>query len=154
MMAGMKGCRNAVLVRHRGAILIVSGVAALAAGVSVYALDRPPGSVGFLPRGLVADSGSFGLLAGSLPTFLHTMAFALITAALLRQTRQARLAACAIWAAVNLAFEASQHAAFREFTGFGMHGAFDPLDLLAALLGAVAAYIFMEISVSERRVRT
>ena len=143
MMAGMKGSRIGATTRHRGAILAAGGFAALALGAAVYALDRPPGSVGFLPRAFVDDGGRFGLLAGSLPSFLHTMAFALITAALLKPTRRAGLAACAVWAAINLAFEFSQHAAFRELTGFGMYGTFDPLDLMAALLGAAAAYLLL-----------
>jgi hypothetical protein len=126
--------------------LFASGVAVLAAGVLVYSLERPAGSVPFLPAALSLHGGQVWLppaLSGPLPTFLHTLAFTLITAAFLAPTRRAGLAACAAWAAVNIAFEASQHTAFRDFTGFGMQGRFDPLDLLAALLGAAAAYPFI-----------
>ena len=140
----MKGWIDGSAVRRRAVNLLALGVAALALGVAVYALDRPPGSVAFLPRALVRDGGMFGPLAGALPTFLHTLAFASMTAAFLAPTRRARLAACAVWTAINLAFEVSQHPAFAETTGFGLYGSFDPYDLLAAPLGAAVAYILMQ----------
>ena len=58
----------------------------------------------------------------------------------LAPTPYARLAACGIWVAVNWLFEAAQHPAFNDLTGIGMRGAFDQLDLLAALLGAAMAF--------------
>jgi hypothetical protein len=142
----MKGWIDGSAVRRRVTILLALGGAALALGVAVYALDRPPGSVNFLPRAMVRDGGLFGPLAGALPTFLHTLAFASMTAAFLTPTRRALLTACAVWAAIDLAFEVSQHPAFAEATGFGMYGSFDPYDLLAAPLGAAAAYILVKRS--------
>ena len=44
-----------------------------------------------------------------------------------------------------LEIEISQHTAFRNVTGLGMRGTYDPLDLLAALLGAGAAYSIMRV---------
>lgn len=131
------------VAQRPAAHLFGSGLAALALGVAVYAFDRPAGSVHFLSAGLGHDSGFLGPFAGPLPTFLHAMAFSLMTAALLAPALRARLAACGIWVAVNWLFEAAQHPAFMEVTGIGMPGAFDPLDILAALLGAVAAYLLM-----------
>lgn len=140
-MADMERRTDGNLGRRRTAVLLASGIAALCAGVAVYALDRPPASVGFLPHGLAAGSGMFGALSGPLPTFVHSMAFALITAALLAPTRRAALLACAAWAAINIVFEVSQHPIFRDFAGFGLRGSYDPFDLLAAVLGAAAAYL-------------
>ncbi len=139
----MKGWINGSAERRRAVNLLALGIAALAFGVVVYVLDRPPGSVAFLPRALVRDGGLFGPLAGALPTFLHTLAFASMTAAFLAPTSRALLAACAVWAAINLAFEVSQHPAFAAAAGFGLYGSFDPYDMLAALLGAAAAYFLM-----------
>ncbi len=125
----------------RPAGLFVLGLGVLALGVLVYTLDRPTGSVAFLPAGMVYDSGILGPLAGPLPTFLHAMAFSLMTAAFLDPTWRARLAASGVWVAVNWLFEVAQHPAFMEITGIGIPGAFDPLDLLAALLGAATALL-------------
>lgn len=134
--------------------LFALGLGALVLGVLVYALDRPAGSVAFLPAGMAYDSGFLGPLAGPLPTFLHTVAFSLTTAALLAPTRCARLASCGVWVAVNWLFEAAQHPAFRDITGIGMPGAFDPLDLLAALLGAAVAFLFMQGAAAPERIPT
>ncbi len=133
--------------------LFVLGLGALAMGVLVYALDRPAGSVAFLPAGMAYDSGFLGPLAGPLPTFLHALAFSLMTAALLDPTRRARLAVCGAWAGINWLFEAAQHPAFMEITGIGMPGAFDPLDILAAMLGAAAAFLFMQGVVTPGGIR-
>lgn len=127
----------------RPARLFALGLGALALGVLVYALDRPAGSVAFLPVGMAYDSGFLGPLAGPLPTFLHALAFSLMTVAFLDPTQRVRLAACGAWAGINWLFEAAQHPAFKEITGVGMPGAFDPLDLLAAPLGAMAAFLFI-----------
>ncbi len=137
----IEGCPG----KRRTTILLASGAVALGLGVLVYALDRAPGTASFLPPAMTAGTGAFGPLAGSLPTFLHTMAFALITAALLAPTRRAGLAACAAWATVNIAFEVSQHTAFGDVTGFGMHGTYDSFDLLAAVLGAGTAYLLIRV---------
>lgn len=136
----MKSLNKRSAAQRQMAHQFILGLAVLALGAAVYALDRPAGSVVFLPRSFAVDGGLFGPLAGPLPTFLHTMAFSLMTAALLAPTLRPRLAACGIWVAVNWLFEAAQHPAFNDLTGIGMRGAFDQLDLLAALLGAAMAF--------------
>ena len=139
----------------RPAGLFALGFAALVLGVLLYALERPADSVAILPAGLVHDGAFLGPLAGPLPTFLHTLAFALMTAAFVAPTLRALLATCGVWMAVNIAFEISQHDVFREYTGIGLYGTFDPLDFLAALLGAVAAaFVFMGMFMSKQRART
>ena len=147
--------RSAIMVATaRPAGLFVLGLGALALGVAVYALDRPAGSVAFLPAGLAHDSGILGPFAGPLPTFLHAMAFSLMTATLLAPTLCARLAACGVWVAANWLFEAAQHPAFRDITGVGMPGAFDPLDMVAAPLGAAMAFLFMQGVAALERILT
>ena len=147
--------RSAIMVATaRPARLFVLGLGAAALGVAVYALDRPVGSVAFLPAGLVFDSGILGPFGGPLPTFIHAMAFSLMTAALLAPTLYARLAACGVWVAANWLFEAAQHPAFTEMTGIGMPGTFDPLDMVAAPLGAAMAFLFMQGVAALERIRT
>ncbi len=117
----------------------------LVAGGLVYALDRPAGSVAFLPPTVVHDSGLLGELAGSLPSFLHAMAFSLMTAALLAPTLRMRATACGAWLALNWVFEIAQASAFRQTVGIGMPGTFDPQDMLAALLGSTCAFLVMQL---------
>lgn len=147
MIAGMKDRDNGTATRYRGGALFMAGFAMLAAGALVYSLDRPADSLLFLPAILSLHDGQAYLtpaLGGPLPTFLHTMAFSLMTAALMAPTLRARLAACGVWVAVNWLFETAQHPALLEITGIGMPGAFDLLDMLAAPAGAAAALLLMQ----------
>lgn len=140
----MKDWDNGTAPRYCLVGLFASGVGVLAAGVLVYALDRPADSVPFLPAALSLHDGHAFLpapLAGLLPTFLHTMAFALMTAAVLGPGPRKAVLAGAAWAAVNMLFEFSQHPLFAKTLGAGMAGTFDGLDLLAAPMGAAAAVL-------------
>jgi hypothetical protein len=127
-----------------GHVPLVAGLLLLLTGVFVYALDRPGDSVAFLPSPLVYDSGLLGPFAGPLPSFLHAMAFSLMTASLLAPTRRMRVSACTAWLMVNWLVEAGQAPAVRQAAGFGMSGTFDPIDMLAALLGATSAFLVLE----------
>jgi hypothetical protein len=134
----------------------MAGLIALAAGAGVYLLARAPGS-SYLPGGLGLGAGS---LAGSAPSLLHAAAFTLLSAASLGFTRRQLVASAAGWTFVGLAFEALQHptvaqalwprpgalagAGFGDrvvalVAGYAHGGTFDPLDLLATLLGGVLA---------------
>ncbi len=130
------------------------GLFLLVAGGLVYALDRPAGSVMFLPPVLVHDSGLLGPLAGSLPSLLHAMAFSLMTAALLAPTLRMRAIACGVWLALGWMFEIAQAAAFRQTVGLGMAGTFDPQDMLAALLGSICAFLALQIPAPRGGFRT
>ena len=98
-------------------------------------------------------------LLGGLPTFVHTLAMALLTAIVVGSARVATLRAiCAAWCAVEVAFELMQHAAIcpallaalpvdaqasfwtEPFANFVRRGTFDSLDIAAALLAASVAY--------------
>ena len=139
----MKGWDNEIATRYRAAALFMGGIAVLAIGMLVYLLERPADSVLFLPAALSLFDGQTHLsplLGGPLPSFLHGMAFSLMTAALLGPGPRKAALACAFWAAINILFEFSQHAVIAKFLGGGMAGTFDPLDILAVLLGALAAF--------------
>ena len=139
----MKGWNNGTATRHRGADLFMASIAVLAMGALVYSLERPADSVLFLPAALSLHDGQTylpPLLGGPLPSFLHSLAFSLMTAAMLGPGPRNAALACAAWAAINTLFEFSQYPLFANLTGVGMAGIFDPLDLMAALLGALAAF--------------
>ena len=151
-----------------GATLAALG--ALVAGVLVYALDRLPESVYFLPAGWSLAEGGvrwFGSLGGQLPEFLHVYAFALLMAAVLASSGRLALLSCAVWWALDSLAELGQHATisphiaaavpawfagipFLENIGpYFTHGTFDPLDFIAIAVGAVAAYFTIVIYIRE-----
>lgn len=147
----------------RALALTAAALGALAVGVAFYAFLRPHAAA-FLPAGWhrpLAQGLPPWLLAMSagLPTFVHTLAMCLLTAALLGRQRSAALRAiCAAWCALEIVFEAAQQAAIRPallamlpadagasavfapFTNYLRSGSFDPLDIAAALLAGSAAY--------------
>jgi hypothetical protein len=141
-------------------------IAVLVLGALVYVIDRPVGSAVGLTW-LMGRSGSsvFGALGGSLPTFAHTFAFSLVSCLLLpaHADRAAGIGrCCALWAAVEIVFECLQHPALGlplathlkqlapsgslpdtlavYFANYFAHGRFDPLDVIAACLGAAASF--------------
>lgn len=140
--------------------------AALALGSIVYLFDRPIGHAALLPAGWVIGGGSWlGVLASVLPSFVHPFAFALLADALRAPGRGPAWGACAGWWAVNVAFEIGQHeglaprvagalhgafgdaglgaALARPLANYLLRGTFDPGDLAAATLGALAAAALM-----------
>lgn len=155
-----------IAVGRIGGVPTLAALGALAIGMLVYALDRLPESVYFLPAGWsLAEDGVrwFGSLGGQLPEFLHVYAFALLTAAVLASSRGLALLSCAVWWGLDTLFEIGQHPAvspaitaalpawfeavpFLENTGsYFTRGTFDPLDFIAIAVGAVAAYFTIVI---------
>lgn len=138
-------------------LLALVGVALLL-GAAVYAFDRPPGSAWFLPAAwsLAGPAHPFGVIAGQLPEILHVFAFSLLTAAVLPATRRAAWTSCGAWWLIDSLFELGQHPKLSPLLAtatsglkgipllgntpaYFANGAFDPLDLLAIALGALAA---------------
>lgn len=131
----------------------------LAIGVLVYVLDRG-GTVYFLHTwtATLTASGVFGPLGNHLPTFLHTLAFILITAAILRPWPRQLPAICATWFVIECLFELGQIASIsgqlaaavpawfdrlpvlETTASYFIRGTYDPLDILSIALGAVIAY--------------
>lgn len=139
-------------------MLLALAVVALLSGLLVYLVDRPAGHAMWIPAvGLPAAGRRLGTAGDWLPSFLHALAFSLLTAAVLRAGTRAAYAACAAWALVGLAFEAGQHsqlkaplaAALRgsgapgELTGpmasYLLRGTFDGADIAAVLAGSLCA---------------
>jgi hypothetical protein len=125
--------------------LCAGALLALAAGVGVYVLAR--GAHPLLP-GLEAWSGP-------LPTLLHTVAFALLSLAACAPWPRLAPAVCAGWVLLEGGFELLQLDAVARVPALQslalaapvirayLNGRFDPLDILAATVGAlVAAVVF------------
>ena len=153
MIADARQCKPEIGLLWLAAML-------LAAGVMVYALDRG-GAAYFLPTWLARETGPplFGLLGDHLPTFVHSLAFILITAAVLWPWPRLLPAICITWFAIECAFELGQlellgrHVAdsvpawlhgvpvLEAIPDYFALGTFDPLDILSIALGAVIAYL-------------
>jgi len=149
---------------------LFTGLGALGLGVLLYLLDRPAGRTYFIPQFLAealqpdGGTGLFGALGQQLPTFLHTFALCLLTAALLRVGWRGALGICGGWLLIDAAFEIGQHQRIAPvlarwtpdwFThipvldntaSYFLHGRFDPLDLLSIFLGAAAAFVLILVT--------
>ena len=157
--------------RARRVLLVLAGFAALGVGILVYAADRDIARSMLIPAGAAL---SVGPLAGAfgqwLPSFVHPFAFSLFAAAARHPSAPPAYGACATWWLVNVAFETGQHpvvsaslAAWlarapdsgrfsRALSDYFARGTFDPVDLVAATLGALAAAAVLHaLDVSARR---
>jgi hypothetical protein len=156
--AGSANAGPAASPKQGVALLVAPGCLALAVGLLVYLTDRDASRAVLIPSvGALAASNVFGMFGQWLPSFVHTFAFSLFTAAALPSRLAARYGACAAWCAVNVAFEAGQHpqvgarlaealqrgfgrtALTRPLANYFLRGTFDGNDIVAAVLGAVAA---------------
>lgn len=142
-------------------VVAVVALTALCVGTSVYLFDRDPAHVAFLAGWLQASlsprSEVFGALGGSLPAFLHTLAFTLLTALAFGATARAATAAALIWWGIETLFELGQHPVAGDLIAAALpawfaytpvldamgpyfaRSTFDFLDLVAVAAGAVSA---------------
>ncbi len=142
----------------RSTVLVAIGLAGFLLGVLVYWMDRETSRVELIPTvAWLAHRHVFGELGGPLPSFAHTFAFSLFTAAALPVRSAPPYGACLAWFAINVAFEIGQHRLVcvplaemlqgdlhgwplsRPIANYFAQGKFDPRDIVAALLGALAA---------------
>ena len=149
-------------MNHKTQLIVATiGAAALLAGALLYLWGRPPGHVYLLDMAFPRRETSIphGIVAGALPSFFHVYAFTLLTAALLASRPRSALLSGTIWFSVDALFEIAQHPALTRFlvprlpawfkgvpvlenvASYLKHGTFDPLDILALALGAVAAFL-------------
>ena len=147
------------------------GFSALSVGVLIYAFDRQPEFIYFLPGWLSLNSqpgGLFGSIGYYLPTFLHVYAFILLTAVVAIPSITKLIPVCLAWFTLDTLFEVAQIDAIAKwialhtpgwFTGipflentsnYFLFGTFDVVDLLSIAAGTIAAYI--TVSVLTRRV--
>ena len=146
------------LERHLGAVLVATGLVAMAVGILVYLTDRDPSHAALIPA-IAALTGSslFGVLGQWMPSFVHPFAFSLFTVATYPSRTSAGYRVCVAWWAVNVAFEVAQYPGInravaeaiegvfgqswpsRLLSNYVLRGAFDVGDLIAATAGAIAA---------------
>jgi len=151
---------------------IVIGLAVLLLGTMVYFLDRPWEQTIFVPGDLSLFSltpSVFGVMGHSLPTFAHVFAFSLLTIAFVGGAKRAAITVCLGWFLVEAGFEIGQHPQVAGWlsslipqwfehlpvldrtASYFVYGTFDPLDILAIALGALAAYLVIQ-NTARRRV--
>jgi hypothetical protein len=115
------------------------------------------------------QSTLFTRLANSLPTFVHVLAFILMTAAFTASRKKGYVAVCLAWFAVDALFELGQgfgglivpfipdwfsHYPFLENTrDYFLRGSFDYLDLASIALGSLAAYTLLLITTHNKEER-
>ena len=143
-------------IRRAGGAIPVpgwAGIAVLALGALYYVVLRPAA----IGAGLVSAAGIATVL-GSLPTFLHVCAFALLTSVVAATDMRGRACICSAWVGIDALFEMAQHAlisptlavplehwcgalaACRRTSQFFVQGTFDPADLIAGVIGGLAAF--------------
>jgi hypothetical protein len=142
-------------MRRRDTRLFAWGLAWLAAGFAIYATARPATVFAFFPHASdpVALPAWLRWMLGPAPTFVHVVAFSLMSGAVIGRTRRQIYGVCAAWAVIEVGFELAQHPAFRNWLtqhgafvlqisllgSYLAHGTFDLGDLVAALVGAALA---------------
>ena len=147
---------------------ILMGIAGLCLGELVYLFGRSPESYGFglIVKNhlgfIVPQKPLFGVLVGNLPSFTHVFAFSLMTAGLLGLRRKGTLLICLIWFSIDALFETGQALKpvslaiipewikvhplpMANLQEYFRYGTFDIRDIVACLLGALAALLVAEI---------
>ena len=138
--------------------LAALGCLALAAGTLVYLTDRDPSRTALIPAiPVLAGLGLFGGPGAWLPSFVHPFAFSLFTAAIQPARRSPAYWACALWWAINVAFEIGQAPSVSAgvadllprvpgptwlaaaLSDYLLRGTFTVADLVATTAGAAAA---------------
>ena len=127
--------------------LLTTAVIVLLLGITYYWIARPQSSVAFLALlpALPLDHYPTYISQwfGWLPTFAHVIAFSLLT--YLSLGRRHLLFACMLWGGINALFELGQALPtqiiqllpdINSLQAYFSKGVFDPLDLVASVMGA------------------
>lgn len=150
-------------------LLAASAVCALLAGTSIYLLDRDWATVLFLApfaEWQPGETGIYGTLGYTLPSFFHAYAFALLLILVMRPARHAPLFGALTWLAIASIMETLQGAPVRalilesaaipagvpvlgDFQSYVVHGSFDGGDLMATGFGCLVAFLAATIAESK-----
>jgi len=155
-------------------IQILIGVIGLLFGSLVYLIDRPPDQTYFVySTGITISLYSafpnlFGLIATSLPAFIHVFLFILLTAGFVSYRKRGYLIICLCWFLVDCAFELGQRFSswslkmipdwfagiplLENTEGFFLQGTFDFIDLAAVALGTLIAYFVLRTTSKRREI--
>jgi len=148
-----------------GCVLLAAGLAVYVFGRKVVPILGAPVAYGDMAR----FSASLTWLLGFIPSFIHASAFCLLTASLFPPAFRTSRIICSGWAAVHVILECGQaswcssllaplfagverspHLLLR-LEAYFRSGTFDPLDVLSALLGCLAAYTIINRPLVVRR---
>jgi len=150
-------------------LLAASAFCALLAGTSIYLLDRDWASVLFLApfaEWQPGETGIYGILGYTLPSFFHAYAFALLLILVMMPARHAPLFGALAWLAIASCMEFLQAAPVRalflesaaipaevpvlgSIQGYVVHGHFDGGDLLATGAGCLVAFLAAATAVAR-----
>lgn len=152
---------------------LLIGLIILVLGTLFYYFFRPPGRTYFLtllgplPNMMVMLPPPLLTVSYSLPTFIHTCAFTVMTAALVARRRKGYLLVSLIWLTVDVLFELAQGLKgmiapipadwcagvllWENTRDHLLYGRLDNHDLVSIALGAVAAYIILVKTGEETR---
>ena len=143
------------------------GFTVLALGAIFYYFFRPVEHTYFLqllennPNKHTSLAPLYVTIGNSLPTFIHVLAFALITAGLITRQKMGYMIVCLFWFTVDALFEVGQALTLNEtiikiipnwFSDFlilensknyFLHGHYDWFDMLSIALGSMAAYVLL-----------
>lgn len=156
-------------------VQLLTGLVVLVIGTLFYYLFRSAEHTYFLkfisinPHIKESLSPLFLTIANSLPTFIHVLAFILMTAALVASRKKGYAIVCLTWFAIDALFELGQglggmiipiipgwfsNFLFLENTrDYFLHGRFDYLDLVSIAIGSVAAYVLLNITTNFKGAR-
>ena len=131
--------------------IVATALIVLLLGITYYWIARPQSSVAFLallPAPPLDESPELvSRWFGWLPTFVHVFAFSLLTYLALGGSRL--LFACILWGGINALFELGQALPLEaiqllpdlhHLQVYFSTGVFDPLDLVACVMGAWAVW--------------
>ena len=150
---------------------LTAAFSSLAVGCSVYLFDRPKSIYLFsaFPYLSPKHYGLFGTIGQWLPSAVHTYAFILLTVVSLGNSRRIVVNSSIFWLVAGWLFECGQYPAvatrlvnhipgwfagvplLEDLTSYFRHGTFDPMDLFATLVGALAAWATCQLTINVER---
>jgi hypothetical protein len=126
-------------MRSRAEFGLVSiTIGALGIGYALYAVARPQTQSLLLWHLNVPTAALPSLpawLLGSAPSFVHTLAFAILLAIVAGRDRRTRAKACAAWGAIEIAAECAQLPTLGQW----LAGTFTVPDVIAVVTGTMVA---------------
>ena len=152
---------------------VLTGLSVLILGVLFYYLFRSADQTYFLkffsdsPNLKDFLSPGYILIGNSLPTFIHVVAFTVMTAGIIARQKRGYVSVCLFWFAVDCLFEVGQgldtkiveiipdwfsHIVFLEnIKSYFLQGSFDYLDIFSIALGSFVSYVFLITTIQKRR---
>jgi hypothetical protein len=140
---------------------LAAALSALLLGLMVYLFERPADSIYLFALFSYSSTQHYdllGIIGQSLPSIIHTYAFILLTVIAVGNGPRIIFTSSFLWVGIGWLFELGQHPTVSAqlikhipewFSGIPLlvnsanyfqYGTFDPLDLLATLVGALAAW--------------